>query len=241
MDTAQTSPPAAAGVRTELRGELGRYYDGDRPDLAALVPRDARTVLDVGCGTGSLGAALKRFLGAEVAGIELFPEAAAQAERRLDHFIQADLDRLEALPFPAGHFDVAIFGDVLEHLRDPERLLRVVRRYLSPEGRIICSVPNIKHWSVLLPLLVNDAFAYTDAGLLDRTHVHFFTLEELGSMLTRAGFEPKHLDAHRIPMPDAALVLADAAEALGAERAETLGRLEAYQYLVVAMPVPQSD
>jgi 2-polyprenyl-3-methyl-5-hydroxy-6-metoxy-1,4-benzoquinol methylase len=229
--------PPAAGVRSELRGELGRYYEGERADLAALVPATARRILDVGCGAGSLGAGLKAQLGAEVAGIELFPEAAAQAEARLDHLVRADLDRLEELPFPPGHFDVAIFGDVLEHLRDPERLLRTVRRHLAQDGRIICSVPNIKHWTVVLPLLVRDVFTYTDAGLLDRTHVHFFTLEELEAMLTRAGFEAEHLDAHRVPMPEPVRVLADVAAAMGADGPETAARLEAYQYLLVARPV----
>lgn len=234
--SASASPrPRAAGVREGVEGPLGRYYEGDRPDLAALVPEDARRILDVGCGTGSLAAGLKARQGAEVAGIELMPEAAAQARERLDHFLQADLDALEELPFPKAFFDVAIFGDVLEHLRDPGRLLRTIRPHLHPEGRIICSVPNIKHWSVLAPLLLEDRFAYTDQGLLDRTHVHFFTLRELEALLAEAGFAAEQLDAHRIPMPPPVRGLMEAlTTGAVAEPAEVLARLEAYQYLVVA-------
>lgn len=235
--TATAASPRAAGVREHVEGPLGRYYDGDRPDLAALVPQDARRILDVGCGTGSLAAGLKARQGAEVAGIELMPEAAAQARERLDHLVQADLDALEDLPFSAGHFDVAIFGDVLEHLRDPGRLLRTVRRHLRADGRIVCSVPNVKHWSVLVPLLVEDRFEYADQGLLDRTHVHFFTLRELEALLGEAGFAAEHLDAHRIPMPPHIRALMErSTQGLGDGADEMLARLEAYQYLVVARP-----
>jgi 2-polyprenyl-3-methyl-5-hydroxy-6-metoxy-1,4-benzoquinol methylase len=237
-DTAPPSAaeqPSAAGVREGVE-ELGRYYDGDRPDLQALVPHDAQRILDVGCGTGSLLMSLKARQGAEVSGIELMPDAAALARERLDRFEQLNLDGLDALPFEEDYFDVAIFGDVLEHLRDPARLLRAVRRHLQPDGRIICSVPNVKHWTVLAPLLLEDRFSYADEGLLDRTHVHFFTLRELEAMLAEAGFAPEQLDAHRIPMPPNVRNLLAPVASASPDGAEMLARLEAYQYLVVARP-----
>jgi 2-polyprenyl-3-methyl-5-hydroxy-6-metoxy-1,4-benzoquinol methylase len=188
-------------------------------------------VLDVGCGAGSVGAALKRDLGAWVAGIELFPQAVEIARSRLDELIVADLDTVTDLP---ADLDVAIFGDVLEHLRDPARLLRVTAEHLAADGLVVASVPNVKHWSVLVPLLVHDRFAYGDSGLLDRTHVHLFTLEELERSLAEAGLEPVSVCAHRIPMPAGAEALVDAAARMGAEPGETRARLEAYQYLVTA-------
>ena len=231
----EPSRPRAAGVREGVE-ELGRYYDGDRPDLQKLVPEDAERILDVGCGTGSLLMSLKARQGAEVTGVELMPDAAALARERLDRFAQLDLDGLDELPFETSYFDVAIFGDVLEHLRDPARLLRAVRGHLRPDGRIVCSVPNVKHWTVLAPLLFDDRFAYADEGLLDRTHVHFFTLRELEAMLDEAGFAPEALDAHRIPMPpNVRAVMAPLASA-SPDGAEMLARIEAYQYLVVARP-----
>jgi 2-polyprenyl-3-methyl-5-hydroxy-6-metoxy-1,4-benzoquinol methylase len=228
--------PRAAGVREGVEGPLGRYYEGDRPDLQALVPEDAQRILDVGCGTGSLLVSLKARQGAEVSGIELMLEAAAQARERLDRFAQLDLDGLDELPFERAYFDVAIFGDVLEHLRDPARLLRAVRGHLRPSGRIVCSVPNVKHWTVLAPLLLEDRFTYTDEGLLDRTHVHFFTLRELEAMLADAGFAAERLDAHRIPMPPELRGLMGSVAGAVADGEEMLARLEAYQYLVVARP-----
>jgi 2-polyprenyl-3-methyl-5-hydroxy-6-metoxy-1,4-benzoquinol methylase len=229
--------PAAAGVRDDATGTADGYFDHVRPELAELVPHDARRIVDFGCGRGALGAYLKQRQGAEVIGLELFEDAAAVAAQRLDTVVQADLDTIAALPADEGSVDVAIFGDVLEHLRDPHRLLRMVRPYLRPTGRIVCSIPNVKHFTVLVPLLVDDRFEYTDAGLLDRTHVHLFTLEEIDAMLTETGYTAISVGGTSIgALPERFRVLAEVAGRLGAEVRETVARLEAYQYLVVAGP-----
>jgi 2-polyprenyl-3-methyl-5-hydroxy-6-metoxy-1,4-benzoquinol methylase len=227
----------AAGVRSTETGAEDGYFDHVRPELASLVPEQAERIVDFGCGRGALGAHLKGRSGAEVIGVELFEDAAAVAAERLDTVVQADLDALAGLPVEEGSVDVAIFGDVLEHLRDPHRLLRVARRYLKPTGRIVCSIPNVKHFTVVVPLLVADRFEYTDAGLLDRTHVHLFTLEEIDLMLNETGFEVVHLGATSVgSLPDQYRALAELAGRFGADARETAARLEAYQYLVVATP-----
>ena len=220
-----------AGVELKPQG----YYEGSRPDLRNLIPADARIVLDVGCGRGALGAALKQDRpDVRVHGLEYVAEAAAVAAERLDDVFIADLDVLEALPAHWEPFDAIICGDVLEHLRDPARVLRVLRGALAPGGVIAASIPNIKHWSVLYPLLVQDRFKYEDAGLLDRTHVHFFTLEEIDVMFTACGLKVQSLSAVVFEMPPQAAPLVTAAVAMGADRPETVARLSAYQYLVVA-------
>ena len=211
------------------------YYEWSRPELRALVPGRAKLVLDVGCGRGALGAALKiERPELRVHGIEYVPEVAAIAAERLDDVIAADLDALETLPAHWQPFDAVICGDVLEHLRDPARVLTILRDGLASDGVLIASIPNIKHWSVLYPLLVRDRFTYEDCGLLDRTHVHFFTLEEIDAMFSACGFGVQSLTAVVQPMPPALAPLLDAAVALGAERAETEARLSAYQYVLVA-------
>jgi 2-polyprenyl-3-methyl-5-hydroxy-6-metoxy-1,4-benzoquinol methylase len=228
-----------AGVRAADVGEGGqdRYYTGDRPDLREYVPSGARRVLDVGCGAGTLGAVLKEQTGAEVVGIEVFEEAAAIAETRLDAVLRLDLQRLESLPYPNGYFDAMTFGDVLEHMHDPHGLLRTLRRYLSDDGTIVCSIPNLKHWSVLYKLIVEDRFTYADKGLLDRTHVHFFTLEEIGEMLDSTGFEVTALQANRVEeAPPQVATLAQFAAQFGANPEDVLQRLNAYQYVVAARP-----
>lgn len=228
---------AAAGVRSAEAGAADGYFDHVRPELAELVPADAARIVDFGCGRGALGAHLKQRQGAEVIGVELFDDAAAVAAERLDAVVQADLDALDALPAEPGSVDVAIFGDVLEHLRDPHRLLRVTREYLKPSGRIVCSIPNVKHFSVVMPLLIADRFEYTDAGLLDRTHVHLFTLEEIDVMLRETGYTAVSVGGTSVgPLPPAYRAFAELAGRLGADPQETALRLEAYQYLVVATP-----
>ena len=232
-----SSADAAAGVRSAETGADDGYFDHVRPELASLVPEHAERIVDFGCGRGALGAHLKERQGAEVIGVELFEDAAAVAADRLDIVVQSDLDALAELPLEDGSVDVAIFGDVLEHLRDPHRLLRMTRRYLKPFGRIVCSIPNVKHFTVVVPLLVADRFEYTDAGLLDRTHVHLFTLEEIDVMLKETGFKAVHLGATSVgALPDQYRALAELAGRLGADPRETVARLEAYQYLVVATP-----
>ena len=228
---------AAAGVRSAETGADDGYFDHVRPELASLVPEHAERIVDFGCGRGALGAHLKERQGAEVIGVELFEDAAAVAAERLDVVVQSDLDALAELPLEDGSVDVAIFGDVLEHLRDPHRLLQMTRRYLKPFGRIVCSIPNVKHFTVVVPLLVADRFEYTDAGLLDRTHVHLFTLEEIDRMFKETGFEVVDLGATSVgALPDQYRSLAELAGRLGADPRETVARLEAYQYLVVATP-----
>ena len=230
--------PRAAGVRRDDAGEtFDWYYAADRAEVRALVPRDARRVLDVGCGAGAVGAALKADLGCEVTGLELMPEAAALARRRLDRVIEADLEDLDALPVPDGYFDTIVFGDVLEHLSDPDRLLRALRRYVATDGAIVCSIPNVGHWSVVFPLLVNDRFTYEDSGLLDRTHQHLFTLTEIAVMLEGAGFRIDTLSRTTHPLPPELAPLADLSAAFGRDVQSAEMRLSSFQYLVLARPV----
>jgi GT2 family glycosyltransferase/SAM-dependent methyltransferase len=203
-----------------------------------MIPATARRVLDVGCGAGAVGAALKAERdGIEVVGIELFPDAAAAARERLDAVIEADLDTLTQLPYPAGAFDAIVFADVLEHLRDPHRLLRVLRRYLADDGTVVCSLPNVKHFTVLYPLLVHDHWRYADAGLLDRTHVHFFTLAEIAAMFAETGFSA--VSARPVvlqPFPAQLEPILDAADRIGGAREQVRSLMEAYQFIVAAVP-----
>ena len=225
----------AAGVRTAAIEDS--YFEYDRPEIRALVPATAQRVLDVGCGGGAFGAALKAERGIQVMGVELFPDAAARAAERLDEVAIANLDGATELPFDEAAFDAITFGDVLEHLRDPQELLRTARRYLAPGGVIVCSIPNIKHWSVIRDLLARDRWEYKDAGLLDRTHVRFFTLEEIDVMMGETGYEVEHLEAVNMgDMPDSMQIVVHAAQVLGADPDECEARMNAYQYLVVARP-----
>ncbi|HLH47246.1 MAG TPA: class I SAM-dependent methyltransferase, partial [Acidimicrobiales bacterium] len=151
-----------------------------------------KDVLDVGCSTGYLAKVLTE-RGCRVSGVELDPEAAEAARAHCEAVLVADLDRddLAALAFEHP-FDVIVFADILEHLRDPVRTLRASASLLRPGGYVVVSIPNVGHGSVRLALAAGR-FDYRDAGLLDRTHLRFFTRETLADLLSTAGFSLQEL------------------------------------------------
>ncbi|MGC8464040.1 MAG: class I SAM-dependent methyltransferase [Acidimicrobiales bacterium] len=169
------------------RYEDGGYYDHANPYLEDLLEPGHQRVLDVGCGAGALGGRWKRARpDCDIWGLERDERAAALADARLDRVLRLDLDDLDDLPGGAGHFDLIALGDVLEHLREPQRLLRALVHSLTPVGEVVISVPNVAHWSVLVELLAGR-FTYRDEGLLDRTHVHLFTPTTCRSLLDEVG------------------------------------------------------
>lgn len=148
-----------------------------------------KEVLDVGCATGYLARALVA-RGCRVSGVELDAEAAEDARPVLERVVVGDLSALDLVAeFGAGTFDVLVFGDVLEHLTDPLTVLRRAVPLLRPGGSVVVSVPNITHAAVRLSLLKGE-FEYRELGLLDRTHVHFFTRESLRRTVREAGLVP---------------------------------------------------
>lgn len=172
------------------------YYDQARPEVLALVPLTAKRILDVGCGAGALGAALKARQECYVVGIEHNGNAAEASRDVLDYVLCAPAETAY-LPqdIIGGRFNCIVFADILEHLAEPGDLLAYARQYwLEENGVVVLSVPNTRHWSILEGL-VNGDFNYTDAGLLDRTHLRFFTRRELQKLLWRAGFEQVKLEA----------------------------------------------
>lgn len=145
-----------------------------------------KRVLDVGCGTGKLGAALVA-RGNECYGITISGTEAEQAKARLSGVVLGDVEALRQLPFPERFFDVVIFSDVLEHLRQPVRALALVKPYLKPEGRIIASIPNVANIAVRWNLL-RGRFDYEPSGILDDTHVRFYTLRTAHELIESAGY-----------------------------------------------------
>ena len=159
------------------------YFGYVRPEVVALVPETARRVLDIGCGAGRLGEAIKRRQQANVSGIEFDARAAAAARQRLDQVWAGDVEQLD-LQIPPGSFDAIVCADVLEHLREPAQLLKRAREWLSPDGHLIASIPNVRHHSVIRSLLQGN-WTYESAGLLDRTHLRFFTRREIEKLFHR--------------------------------------------------------
>jgi 2-polyprenyl-3-methyl-5-hydroxy-6-metoxy-1,4-benzoquinol methylase len=148
-----------------------------------------KRVLDVGCATGYLAEALGE-RGCTVWAVESDAEAAEEARPHVEHLVLGDVESMDFLgAFGDQRFDVIVFGDVLEHLRDPLAVLRNARRLLADRGSIVASIPNIAHGSVRLALLAGR-FDYQDLGLLDSTHVRFFTRSSVEGMFRDAGLVP---------------------------------------------------
>jgi O-antigen biosynthesis protein len=165
----------------------GIYYQYARPEVLQLVPLGARMILDIGCGAGFLGLSLKRRQTCIVTGLEIAPAAAAQAARVLDLVICGDAF-LSIQGLPDHHFDAVIMADVLEHVADTDRMLQLVRSKMRKGGKLVLSIPNVRHWSVVKGLLEGQ-WEYESAGILDRMHLRFFTLSSIIRALAANGFK----------------------------------------------------
>jgi 2-polyprenyl-3-methyl-5-hydroxy-6-metoxy-1,4-benzoquinol methylase len=157
-----------------------------------------KSVLEVGCATGYFTKAMVE-RGCKVVGIEIDPDAAARAQEWAERVVVGDIDGGEVWDQVDDEaFDVVLCGDVLEHLRDPLGALRAAVRKLKPDGVVVASFPNVAHGDVRLSLLQGD-FAYRDLGLLDRTHIRFFTLGTIRELLRDAGLLV--VDTKRVIVP----------------------------------------
>jgi len=157
-----------------------------------------KRVLEIGCAGGYL-AELLTAQGCTVTGIEIDPRAASQARRFCNEVIVGDAETLQ-LKF-REKFDVIVLADVLEHLRDPARLLRRLTAALKPGGYLVISVPNVANWTVRVLLLLGR-FDYEDRGILDRTHRWFYTLRSFEGLVSGAGYHIAELEINS-PIPTA--------------------------------------
>ena len=158
-----------------------------RDGFFSSIPLSAKKILDVGCANGNWVNRLgKREL--EVIGIERDEKLCAQASRNLRKVFLADVEKFD-LPFPERYFDCILYADVLEHLQDPQALLQKHIRYLKEDGCAIASIPNIRYYKVILRLVLGGVWDYIESGLLDKTHLRFFTLLNTKELFANAGYK----------------------------------------------------
>ena len=174
------------------------YHGIIRRDILEKIPSHARKVLDLGCGSGALGAALKKRQECIVHGLEMNPDAHARAVKIYDECFKGNLDNYNHRTFD-DDYDAIIFGDILEHIIDPWSALRRYAELLDKDGIIVASIPNAAHPSVLYDLS-RGLFRYQSAGLLDVTHLRFFTLPTIGQMFVKAGLKIFNIEPR--PNPD---------------------------------------
>jgi 2-polyprenyl-3-methyl-5-hydroxy-6-metoxy-1,4-benzoquinol methylase len=180
--------------KTDLKAELYRNKDEAYSsyiswNMIQLIPAGNHKILEVGCGAGHTLKKLKELGKAnEIVGIEINEQVTQNLSDTLDRFYIGDVETID-LPYTENYFDYILFGDVLEHLINPRRVLHSYKSLLRDDGHIIASIPNIKHHSVLLRLIFFDEFHYTDAGILDSSHLRFFTKKEIVKMFHDEKFE----------------------------------------------------
>jgi spore maturation protein CgeB/thioredoxin-like negative regulator of GroEL len=164
------------------------YYEHPRRELLPAIPLAAKRVLDVGCGAGALGRVLKEERNVEeVCGIEFIEEAYQRARTVLDRVLHGNIETME-LPWDDDYFDCIVCADVLEHLVDPAAVMAKLSRVLAPRGVIVISVPNIRFHEVI-HMLSNGAWTYYEQGIMDATHLRFFTRSGLRTMIENGGME----------------------------------------------------
>lgn len=171
----------------DARYAFGGYYRSPRFELIPHVPHDARRVLDVGCAAGEFGRALKTLYPVEVVGIEMDAQASEMARHVLDRVVVGNVEEIE-LPFPDDYFDCITCADVLEHLVDPWAALRKLKRVLVPGGAFVVSLPNVGFYEIVHGL-IEGFWTYTDHGILDRTHLRFFSAVEAQRLVESSELE----------------------------------------------------
>jgi len=169
------------------------YFEHLRPEMMKYIPTNASRILEVGCGSGLFVQQLKSTIKAEFWGVEQNTVAAKKSAEIFNKVLVGDVTKLLS-ELPNAYFDCIIFNDVLEHLVDPEQLLVAMKNKLLPNGVFVASIPNVRYVKNLFNLLVRKDWRYEDQGILDRTHLRFFTKKSLCRMLTEAGFQIKSCD-----------------------------------------------
>lgn len=169
-------------------------YDNFNHRISELI-EDSKIILDVGCATGKLLEYLKENKNCQVFGVEIDADMAKDAKRRCQNIICVDIESCENLPFEKDSFDVIVLADVLEHLKRPDIALKKIRPYLKDNGCFLISIPNIAFFTVRFNLLFGN-FRYTEYGVLDKSHLRFFTLKTARQLIEESGFKIIHLEGY---------------------------------------------
>lgn len=166
------------------------YYRNLKNEILPFIPSESKTILDVGCGQSYflMNVKNKKNNKIETWGIEPVEEISEEGGKNVDHFITGKVE--DSLQFiPDNYFDVITFNDVLEHLLDPVEVLKKIKNKLSQNGVIVASIPNVRFFYNLKNLLIYKDWEYTESGILDSTHIRFFTKKSMIRLFESHGFE----------------------------------------------------
>ena len=214
-------------------------HERHNADLLHLMPPSALRVVEVGCSSGALAREYKKINAAcAYLGVEIAAEYAQLARRHCDAVLEVDIESLTEQAVRGLEADCWVFGDSLEHLRDPWALLRRVRAAIPGDGHVVACIPNAQHWSVQARLACGE-LRYEDMGLLDRTHLRWFTRITILDMFQQSGFRVVVMNARVFNEPQREKVLAAIeamARTLGANPAQAMADASVFQYVLRAVP-----
>lgn len=218
------------------------YFNRFNPDILKLLPLDAEVVLEIGCGAGKLAELYRRVNpGAQWIGVEVDRDSAdfAWKSKRVDRVLEVDVEDFLALNEKLDEpCDVLVCGDVLEHLRNPDQVLKRIALEVNPGGLMIACIPNVGHWTVIRDLLKGQ-WRYADEGLLDRAHLRYFTLEGVKTLFAQAGLHVFEVRGRMLGNEGFEEWLASSG--LKPSKAE-IGHMKAYQFVVRAVkPTAKQD
>ena len=174
------------GIIFVMNPKSDSYYQNRRPEIYGMIPEKSQKVLEIGCAAG--GFRLNFPDQVEYWGVEPVREAAEQARQRNIKVLCGTYDEVRE-QLPAAYFDVVVCNDVIEHVPDPEAFLVSLKGKLAPNGILVGSVPNVRFWGNLINLLVRRDWKYEESGVLDRTHLRFFTAKSFRRLMDDTGYE----------------------------------------------------
>lgn len=206
------------------------------PDLIDLLPLNAKRVIDVGCGTGVIAKQYHHRASPEYyLGVEIVPEDAEVARQFCSECILGNIEEFNAQEWESlADFDLWVFGDVLEHLYDPWKVLKKVRNSIAAGGQVLSCIPNAQNWWLQARMSTGD-WRYEDKGLLDRTHIRFFTRQTIEEMFQEAGFEITEIVPRYVhhPAEDKLLdIIEKMAAAAGGDPKVARADASVFQYIV---------
>lgn len=161
--------------------------------MLKYIPQGTKTILEFGCGFGGFSSLVKEKLGTESWAVEIEKTAAQEAEKKLDKVINADASEA-LLQIPEDYFDCIVLFDILEHLIDPYGLLCALKTKLTKNGIIVASIPNIRYYRTFVDLVIHGNWDYKEHGILDKTHLRFFTYKSIIKTFNQLGFEMLELE-----------------------------------------------
>jgi trans-aconitate methyltransferase len=215
-------------------------HERHNPDLLQIIPRDAGRVIEIGCSAGAMAREFKKLSPtSNYLGVEIDPNYAALARRHCDDCLVLNIEEAGS-DFWQSVSDrhCWVFGDVLEHLQDPWSVLRKIREVMPPVGSVVACIPNAQHWSLQAKLSIG-AFHYEAEGLLDKTHLRWFTRQTMIQMFQDTGFSiaigfPRIFEE---PQREKFLpIIAQMAEAAGVDPKQAVADALPLQYIVKAVP-----